>query len=235
MLFSMGFREMLHAFFTLIYPQTCCACRGVLVGGEVHLCGFCRVAMPRTDFCRQPDNPLVRRFWGRVQLETGTALYYFQKGGRVQQAIHQFKYRGNLKLGVYLGRLLGLSMKKSPHYTDLHLMIPVPLHPAKARSRGFNQSEIICRGLSEVLQIPCRSDLLVRLEETGTQTKKDRFHRWENVSEVFRVTDEEALVNQHVLLVDDVVTTGATLEACAQRLLDVPGVKVWIATLAITD
>jgi len=227
--------EILYAFFTLIYPQTCCACRGVLVSGERHLCGFCRVAMPRTGFCQHLDNPLVRRFWGRVQIETGTALYFFQKGGRVQQAIHQFKYRGNLKLGLYLGHLLGLSVKKSPHYRDLHLMIPVPLHPAKARARGFNQSEVICRGLAEALQIPSRPDLLVRLEETGTQTKKDRFHRWENVSEVFQVTDETQLVNQHVLLVDDVVTTGATLEACAQRLLEVPGVKVWIATLAITD
>ncbi len=235
MLFSMGFRDTLHAFFSLIYPQTCCACRCVLFGGEKHLCGFCRVAMPRTGFCMQADNPLVRRFWGRLQLETGTALYYFQKGGLVQQAIHQFKYRGNLKLGEYLGGLLGLSLKKSPHYKDLHMMIPVPLHPAKARARGFNQSEIICRGLTDVLQIPSRSDLLVRMEETATQTKKDRFHRWENVSQGFRVTDEAALANQHVLLVDDVVTTGATLEACANSLLQVPGVKVWIATLAITD
>ncbi len=235
LLFSMELRSIFHAFFTLIYPQTCCACRGVLVSGEKHLCGFCRVAMPGTGFYRQAENPLVRRFWGRVQLETGTALYYFQKGGRVQQAIHQFKYRGNLKLGVYLGRLLGLSIKKSPHYKDLHMMIPVPLHPEKARTRGFNQSEIICRGMSEVLQIPGRPDLLTRLEDTGTQTKKDRFRRWENVSKVFQVTDKTALKNQHVLLVDDVITTGATLEACAQRLLEVPGVKVWIAALAITD
>ncbi len=153
----------------------------------------------------------------------------------MQRTIHQFKYRGNLKLGMYLGRLLGLSIKKSPHYQKLHMMIPVPLHPAKGRARGFNQSEIICRGLSEVLQIPSRPDLLARLEETGTQTRKDRFRRWENVSAVFQVTDQEALENQHVLLVDDVVTTGATLEACAARLLEVPGVKVWVATLAITD
>ncbi len=231
----MGYREMLHAFFSLIYPQTCCACKGLLVGGEKHLCGFCRVAMPRTGFYMKKENPMVKRFWGRVQLETGTALYYFQKGGLVQHAIHQFKYRGNLRLGTYLGGLLGLSLKKSSHYNELQMIIPVPLHPAKARARGFNQSEILCRGLSEVLQIPCRTDLLVRMEETATQTKKDRFRRWENVSRVFRVTDEEALANQHVLLVDDVITTGATLEACAQTLLEVPGVKVWVATLAITE
>ena len=231
----MRIRDVLHAFFTLVYPRTCCSCGSVLVTGELHVCGFCRAAMPRTDFFSQVENPLKQRFWGRVPVETGTSLFYFQKGGRVQRVIHQFKYRGNLKLGFFLGRLLGLTIRDSPHYNGLDLIIPVPLHPDKERTRGFNQSEVICRGVSDVLNIPCRANLLIKVDETATQTKKDRFCRWENVSEVFKVTDEAALLSKNILLVDDVITTGATLEACALKLLHVPGVKVWVATLAITD
>ncbi len=231
----MGIRDVLLAFSTLVYPRTCCSCGSVLVTGELHVCGFCRVAMPRTDFFSHVENPLKQRFWGRVPVETGTALFYFQKGGRVQRVIHQFKYRGNLKLGFFLGRLLGLTIRSSPHYKGLDLIIPVPLHSDKERARGFNQSEVICRGVSDVLNIPCRADLLVKVDETATQTKKDRFRRWENVSEVFKVTDEATLSSKNILLVDDVITTGATLEACAIKLLHISGVKVWVATLAITD
>ncbi len=231
----MGVKDIWQSFVTLVYPRSCCGCAGVLVTGEEHLCGFCRVEMPRTDFYLHRENQLTRRFWGRVPIQTGTSLYYFQKGGRVQRVVHQFKYRGNIALGVFLGRLLGLSLNKSDAYGGLDMIIPVPLHPARERSRGFNQSEVICRGISEAMNIPHVAGLLVREEETETQTRKDRFRRWENVSEVFKTPDVDALRNKNILLVDDVVTTGATLEACVQALLEVPGTKIWIATLAITD
>ncbi len=199
------------------------------------MCGFCRKDMPRTDFYMYKENPLTQRFWGRVQVESGSALYHFQKGGRVQRVIHQFKYRGNLSLGVFLGRLLGLSLLQSEHYADVGMIIPVPLHPAKLRARGFNQSEVICRGVSEAMNVPCSAGLLVREKETATQTRKERFMRWENVSAGFKTPDPLAVTNKNILLVDDVVTTGATLEACAQTLLHIPGVRIWLATLAITE
>ncbi len=228
-------KDILYSFITLIYPRSCCGCSGILVTGEEHLCGFCRVEMPRTDFFMYKENPLTRRFWGRVPIQTGSSLFHFQKGGKVQRVIHHFKYRGNIALGVYLGRLLGLSLKKSEHYTGIDMIIPVPLHAAKERKRGFNQSEVICRGVSKTLMIPAFDNLLIRKEETSTQTRKERFRRWENVSDVFDTPDPQALENKNILLVDDVITTGATLEACAQTLISVPGVKVWIATLAVTD
>ncbi len=221
-------------FINLIYPRSCCACATLLLEHETHLCMACRVLLPRTRFHLHKENQLTKIFWGRLRLETGTSLYYFQKGGKVQRLIHQFKYRGNTPLGFYLGELLGKGIGSSGLYDGLHFVIPVPLHPKKERSRGFNQSEVISRGIAGALSIPCRSDLLVRTEETATQTRKSRFDRWQNVSSVFETPIVTTLENRCVLLVDDVITTGATLEACAQKLLAVKGVRVWIATLAIT-
>ncbi len=152
----------------------------------------------------------------------------------VQQLIHQFKYRGDLELGFWLGQKLGTSLKHSPIFQGLDSIIPVPLHPDKEKKRGFNQSRVIGNGISDMLQIPCRDDLLVRKKETSSQTKKSRFHRWENVSTVFECPDKPALENMKVLLIDDVLTTGATLEACALKLMETKGVRVWVATLGIT-
>ncbi|TVR41716.1 MAG: ComF family protein [Bacteroidia bacterium] len=229
-----GLLQQLNDFVSLVYPETCCACKSLLADGERHLCIYCIHGLPKTDFFRYKENQLSRIFWGRMRLETGTSLLYFQKGGKVQRVIHQFKYKGNTDLGFYLGTMLGLSLQHAELYADLDLIVPVPLHPARESKRGFNQSRVISDGISHVLSIPCPGNLLVRREYTSTQTKKSRFRRWENVSAVFDIPDAGVIEGKNILLVDDVVTTGSTLEACGQRLLEIPGTKLWIATLAIT-
>ncbi len=159
-------------------------------------------------------------------------MYYFAKGGKVQHLLHQLKYKGIKEIGIYTGKLYGVTLKKSPFYTDVDVIIPVPLHPKKQRKRGYNQSEMFACGLAEAFSKPYDIKTLVRTYASETQTKKSRFRRWENVKEIFALKDHQHMINKHILLVDDVVTTGATLEACANMLLQIPGVKVSIATIA---
>ena len=225
----------LKNFFSLVYPHTCCACGKVLMADEVHICLYCRLLLPKTRFHRHRNNQLTRIFWGRQPIETGTSLYYFQKGGKVQRLIHQFKYKGNTSLGFFLGALLGRDIASSKMYDGINYILPVPLHPKKERQRGFNQSEIIARGIASSTFVLCSKELLIRKQETTTQTRKSRFNRWQNVSEVFDTPNPAALEGKGILLVDDVITTGSTLEACTAKLLAIKGVRVWIATLAITD
>ncbi len=152
----------------------------------------------------------------------------------MQRLIHRFKYRGDTGLGRHLGYLLGSSLLEAPLFKDIDCIIPVPLHKERQQTRGFNQSAVIGRGISDATSLPCHEDLLIRHSSTPTQTRKARFSRWENVSAGFSIPDPEKLSGKQVLLVDDVITTGATLEACAQLLLKLKGVRVWVATLAIT-
>ena len=238
MILKQGFDTLLNFlknFAALAYPGTCCACGTLLIAYEKHLCLHCRALLPKTRFHKFRENQLTKIFWGRLQLETGTSLFYFQKGGKVQRLIHQFKYKGDTQLGFYLGQLLGRDIKSSPYYNGIDCILPVPLHQMKERHRGFNQSEVVAGGIASSLLLPCTKHLLIRKEYTETQTRKNRFNRWQNVADVFETPVPDALVNKSVLLVDDVITTGSTLEACAQKLLAIKGVKVWIATLAITN
>lgn len=161
-------------------------------------------------------------------------MYLFNKGGLVQHLIHQLKYRGKKEIAISLGRYYGRDLKTSPLFASSDIVIPVPLHRKKMRKRGYNQSELFAQGLSESMKVEDGSSLLIRAYTSQTQTKKSRFERWKNVEEVFKVTDPEKLKDKHVLLVDDVVTTGSTLEACANKILEVPGTKVSVATISYT-
>ncbi len=201
---------------------------------EQCICTVCRIKLPYTFFSREKENKLTQFFWGRIPVEAGAALLYFQKGSKVQHLIHQFKYKGHQEIGHLLGLMLGAEIKESHHFKGLELIVPVPLHPAKMKSRGFNQSEVFGRGLAEALGVDMDASNLLRVVHTGTQTRKTRFKRWENVKTVFEVTRPGEIENKNILLVDDVVTTGSTLEACAQKLLQVGGRKLWLATMAIS-
>jgi ComF family protein len=223
---------LVNDFISLFFPRLCAGCGEPLVHGEEEICIRCLADLPRTGFARFADNQVAQIFWGRVPLVDAVSLCYFEKGSRLQRMFHRMKYRREPGVGEILGRELGIELFSSSRFASLDALIPVPLHPKKEKKRGYNQSEYIARGIGEMMNLPVITDALIRSVYTSSQTRKNRYHRWENVKGIFQVTKPEKLENLHLLVVDDVVTTGATLEACCTPLLGIPGVKVSIATLA---
>lgn len=226
---------MIKDILSLIYPQVCVICPEDLYEGEKFICSECRYHLPRTGFHNIADNPVAKHFWGRIPVEAATAYFYFNKGLKVQELIHKIKYRGKTELGIYLGQMFGAELKTSSFAEKINFVIPVPLHEQKQRQRGYNQSYLIAKGIAEALGVDYSADYLVRSKATDTQTRKSRFKRWQNVDNKFEVTDTEAIKGKNVLLVDDVVTTGSTLEACGRAILSMPDTKLSIAALASTQ
>lgn len=222
-------------FVSLLFPELCKACGESLVAGEDLLCIDCRYNLPFTDFHLKPDNLVAQQFWGKIHLEAAYAMCYFTKGGKMQHLMHQFKYRGIQNIGNLLGNIAGEQLNKNPVFSRADLIIPVPLHKSRLRKRGYNQSANFAEGLAEKLNIPVDEHNLVRIRATETQTHRSRFSRFENMQQVFALTNPETLVNKHVILVDDIVTTGSTLEACGAELLKVEGLKLSIATIAYAE
>ncbi|MDZ4205365.1 MAG: phosphoribosyltransferase family protein [Bacteroidales bacterium] len=221
-------------FISLFYPKICHACGNSLYRNEEVICTFCRYHLPKTNFHLDQDNMLAKVFWGRVRLENTIAMYFFTKAGKVQHLLHQLKYKNKPEIGVFLGNLYGLELIKHEPFTSINMVIPVPLHPKKQRKRGYNQSEQFAIGLAQTMNIPVESRLLIRTHASETQTRKSRFSRWQNVSEIFAVTNPSAISGKHILLVDDVITTGATIEACAAKLYETENVKVSAASIGCT-
>jgi len=205
------------------------------MAGEHVICTDCRFNLPFTNFHLQPDNIVARQFWGKVNLEAVYALYYFAKGGKVQNLMHHFKYRGMQQIGVFLGNIAGTQLAKNNVFKTVDVIIPVPLHKKRLKQRGYNQSTCFANGLAQKLNAVVDENSLIRAKATETQTHKSRFSRFENMQEVFSVINPEKLINKHVLLVDDVITTGSTLEACAVQLLQIEGLKLSIATIAYAE
>ncbi|GAB3931289.1 ComF family protein [Mucilaginibacter myungsuensis] len=222
-------------FVALLFPELCYACNNSLVAHEDLICTECLYNLPYTDFHHQPDNIVAKQFWGKVKLDGAYALCYFTKGGKVQQLVHSLKYRNAPQIGNKLGALAGQRMAESTHFKHFDAVIPVPLHKSRLRKRGYNQSRHFAEGIAEALGTVVSINDLIRTKATQTQTHKTRFERSANMKEVFAVKDVSALTNKHVLLVDDVVTTGATLESCANVLLAIPGLKLSIATIAYAE
>ena len=223
---------MLKDFFALIFPQVCVACGKPLYKHEDSLCMLCAFKLPKTNFHLEKDNPIEKIFWGRVPVFSAASYYSFTKGGNVQHLIHQLKYKGQREVGVVIGEMYGDELKQSDRFNTVDVIIPVPLHKRKLKARGYNQSEAFAEGLSKSMKVPTDFETLYRALESETQTKKARFLRWKNVETIFQLKDEMALMGKHVLVVDDVITTGATAEACIQTLLKTPNVKVSIVTMA---
>jgi ComF family protein len=220
-------------FISLLFPKICASCGNSLWKQEETVCLSCEFHLPRTSFHLSLENPVSRLFWGRVNLESAAAYLYFNKGNRVQRLIHQLKYKGRRDIGIYLGRQYGHHLRYSPFFKTVQLIVPVPLHTKKLKKRGYNQSEQIAIGLGESMKIPVDPVAICRRKETETQTKKSRFRRWQNVAEVFEVNNPGSLEMKHVLLVDDVITTGATLESCIRALSPIHGIRISVATIAV--
>jgi ComF family protein len=204
----------------LIFPHICAGCNTDLLDKGNMLCIHCLSSLPQTHFHMHSNNPVEKLFWGRLPIVHGTAQYYFSKESLVQRLMHGFKYKGNKELGHFLGKLMGHQLVQSNHFSYLDVIIPLPLFPSKEKRRGFNQATILCEGISEVLQIPVLKNVVRRTVFTESQTKKNRLERWQNMEGRFEVVNAEAVKGRKVLLVDDVVTTGATLEACGHVLLE---------------
>jgi ComF family protein len=219
----------------LFYPQLCITCGERLISQEKFLCMKCWFDLPISRFENEDENKVAQLFWGRVQIEHATSYFHYRKGSRYQKLIHFIKYKGLKELGLETGRRFGDILAEAENFNQVDKVVPVPLHPKKQKKRGFNQSEWIARGISEAMNKPMLENNLYRKIFTSTQTRKNRFERWQNVEGIFGVNNPEEFENQHVLIVDDVVTTGSTLEACAYELLKVSGAKVSMATLAFAD
>lgn len=229
----MNFKEnILSPFIHFFYPHTCIGCGSDIIEKENFLCLECINELPHTNFALHSNNPLEKFFWGRMPVTSGMSEFYFSKASAIQNCIHEFKYKGNIKLGLYLGRMMGKSILNSNRFSNIDLLIPLPLFTRKEFKRGFNQSSILCNGINEITNIPVMVNNVIRIKATETQTKKGRIERWENVEKSFSVADAETLKGKHVLLVDDVITTGATIEACGSQILKVEDAKLSIASLA---
>jgi len=189
--------------------------------------------IPRTNYHLENDNQVAQLFWGRCRIEKAAAFSFYNRDSRIRKLIHNLKYKGIKEIGPELGRIYGYSLMKSEFLSGIDIIVPVPLHESKIRIRGFNQSELLCNGLSEATGLPVDKESLRRITVTATQTRKSRYERWVNVDGIFSVSDSSAIEGKHILLVDDVITTGSTLESCVNELLRVKGVKVSVAALAV--
>jgi len=219
-------------FISLLFPRLCYACGNHLLRNEHLICTECFVVIPRTGYHTVEDNPVAQLFWGRCKIEKAAAFSYYNKGSRIRKLIHNLKYKGIKEIGYELGRMYGLSLNDSGFINDVDLIIPVPLHPSKKRIRGFNQSETISMGIADSTHLPLDIKSLTRKMVSATQTKRSRYDRWTNVDGIFQVIDAQAIAEKHILLVDDVITTGSTIESCTNELLKIQGVRVSVVALA---
>jgi ComF family protein len=226
---------MLQDFLSLIYPRNCVACGNSLFKHEEQVCNYCYVNLPKTNFHKQERNPVDALFYGRTPLLLASSFYLFTKKGSIQKVLHAIKYKHNKELAVLVGKWYAEDLKHDPIISKADYVIPVPLHYKKLKTRGYNQSEEFAKGLAEGLQTTLDTEVLKRKEFTETQTKKSKYERWENVEDVFELIAPETFKNKQVVLVDDVITTGATIEACCQLLQQIEGIQISVLSIAYAD
>ena len=224
---------MLSSIINLFFPQTCGCCLSTLSDNEHCICTDCRHRLPVTNFHKTNDDTVKKVFYGRAKIEYATALFRFEKKGVVQQLIHQLKYKGQEDIGVFLGEWLGEDLKTIEDYKTIDVVVPVPLHKKKRKTRGYNQVTKFGVKITEALNVEYIDDVLIKVTNSASQVNKKRFARWNNSNELFSATNLDRIANKHILLVDDIITTGATLEACILELNKAENVKISIATMAI--
>lgn len=221
----------LNAFLSLLFPRYCVICNNVLSKGEEYLCMRCNMDMPRTNYHQITDNPMEQLLWGRIAVERATAWFFYTKGSPYNYLIHQLKYKGQKDIGCMAGRYLASEIKNSTFFNDIDFIVPIPLHPKRLRTRGYNQSERIAQGISDITGIPVKTDYIVRKKNTQTQTRRSRYTRIENMEEVFQLTSPGENTDRHILLVDDIVTTGATIASCGRVLQQDNNIRISIISL----
>ncbi|MEN6618446.1 MAG: ComF family protein [Rikenellaceae bacterium] len=222
-------------FLDLLFPRVCPVCGRLLLRREKYLCLSCLSDLPFSFFWSWPNNPAEVCFWGRLNIIRASSLLIYREESPYKKIIHSFKYYGNRGLGKFLGEMFARRLLESGLYTDIDLIIPVPLHPLKKWKRGYNQASVLAKSIGRLLDKPVDESTLLRRKFTSTQTRKDAFHRWENVMDAFYLKNNSLIKGKHILLVDDVLTTGATLEACGQHILKQEGCMLSIVTLAYVE
>ena len=227
-------KTLLSSLVHLFYPHTCEGCGRDLARTEQILCLHCNRKLPATGFQQHPHNPVEKIFWGRVNIRHAMAAYYYTQASMLQKLIHQFKYHQRKDIALHLGRQMGHMLLQSAWLYEIDCIIPVPLYAARERQRGYNQAALLAQGIAAVVQKPAVPHAIQRMQHAGSQTRRNRTSRWENVSRVFAVKEPDTLQGRHVLLIDDVITTGATTEACSQALVAARA-TVSICTLAFTS
>jgi ComF family protein len=196
-------------------------------------CVACEFDLPYSHSFYQLNNEVIQHFWGRIKIEYAAALYQFYKGGKVQDIIHQLKYEKRKDIGIYVGQRMGDQLFKSPFFEDIDLIIPVPLHKKRKKKRGYNQSELLAKGILKRIAIKAETKSLLRIKSTQSQTSKSRSERILNISKAFSIPDNARIKGKHILLVDDVITTGATLEICAETLISNGASKISLVCMAL--
>ena len=220
--------------FNVFYPEICVCCKNQLTTNEKTICITCRHDLPVTNFTDEKDNLVEKTFYGRVPVLEATSLFYFLKKGKVQQLIHELKYNNQQQIGTFIGDWLSEKILNSNRFKTIDCIIPVPLHKKKQQQRGYNQLTTFGQSLCQKLNIPFYEHVLTKTTSTKTQTKKLRFDRWKNAEHQFKIQNIELIENKHILIIDDIITTGATLEACILSLKNVKNSTISIATMAYT-
>jgi ComF family protein len=218
-----------------LFPHICEGCGTDILNAEHFICVQCLNSLPLTDYHLHPNNPVEKVFWGRLPLVSATSQYYFTKHSLIQRLMHQVKYKGNKELAFYLGKIMGQQLASSNRFIYADGLIPLPLYPDREKKRGFNQATLLSEGIASVLKKPVLNHVVSRAIHTETQTRKNRIERWQNIEKGFALIHGEAIENKHVILVDDVITTGATLEACGRVLLQAENARLSIASLCYSS
>ena len=227
-------QQQANDFLHLFYPHVCVGCGTDIIEQKETICSQCFTGLPATDYFLYANNPAERLFAGRILVQNAGSAFYFTKQSLLQNIMHEIKYRNNTEAAIFIGKQTGLALQQSGRFTGIDVIVPMPLNNRRMQQRGYNQAAFIAKGIGEVINKPVEDHVAIRTVNTVTQTGKDRTSRWQTMQHAFAVNDKKALTGKHILLVDDIVTTGATLEACGAEILSLGDVKLSIATVAHT-